>query len=256
MAPNDLISTHGQPAGANGANGLPGPPLASVLNADLNPTVDRLTHRLLLSAGRAGAEFDGESWALIEEVLALAAEAEQQITQQKKRIHHLESLSMTDELTGLPNLRGLKRFLTSAIANARRYDEYGVIGYIDLDGFKTINDEFGHAAGDRVLCHVANILKAKIRITDLAARIGGDEFVVALSRADWGNGAARLVDFQRAINADPVEIYGRRIAVRASLGLSPFGPSSSAKRILDYADEAMYADKRARRISLEKKIAS
>lgn len=254
MTPQDLATAEGPLATVSTvSDGV----LSTALSAALNPQVDQLAHRLLLSAGRQGTEFDGESWALIEEVLAFAAEAEQRITLQQSRIHQLESLSMTDELTGLANLRGLKRFLKRAIANARRYEEYGVIGYIDLDGFKEINDEFGHAAGDKILRHVANILKSKIRITDLAARIGGDEFAVALSRSDWGHGAARLVEFQQAINNTPVEIAGQRIAVRASMGLSPFGPSANIKQVLGYADEAMYADKRARYLALQpEKIAS
>lgn len=243
MAPHDLASAQEpQAAGFSGFNGA----LSTALNPALNPKVDQLAQRLLLSAGREGAELDGNSWALIEEVLAFAAEAEQHISQQQKRIHHLESLSKTDELTGLANLRGLKRFLRRAIANARRYDEYGVVGYIDLDGFKEINDELGHAAGDEILRHVAGILKAKIRLTDMAARIGGDEFAVVLSRSDWGHGAARLVEFQRAINENPVELYGKRVIIRASMGLAPFGPTSNVKQLLAYADKAMYADKRAR----------
>lgn len=251
MAPHDLVSADEPLAAAfNGA-------LGNALNPDLNPKVDQLAHRLLLSAGEEGAEIGGNSWALIEEVLAFAANAEQHITQQQKRIHHLESLSMTDELTGLANLRGLKRFLRRAIANARRYDEYGVIGYIDLDGFKGVNDEFGHAAGDKVLLHVAEILKAKIRLSDMAARIGGDEFAVTLSRSDWGHGAARLVEFQQAINATPIEIDGKSIQIRASMGLAPFGPSSNMKQLLAYADEAMFADKRARNlVASPEKIAS
>lgn len=257
MAPIDLISGQGQPPGQPaGFNGAQGPASPLALNSDLNPEVNRLAHRLLLSAGREGAEFDGESWALIEEVLAFAAEAEQRITLQQNRILHLESLSITDELTGLANLRGLKRLLKNAIASARRHEEYGVIGYIDLDGFKAINDEFGHAAGDAILRHVAKILQSKIRVSDLAARIGGDEFAVVLDRAGWGRGARRLVDIQQAINDMPVEIGGTRVAVRASMGLAPFGPTTSIKQVLAQADEAMFADKRARSLKRQEKIAS
>ncbi len=262
MSLQDLQSTNSPlTAGFNGAQGpalapAMGPALKPRLDPDLNPQVDKLAHRLLLSAGREGAEFDGERWALIEEVLAFAAEAEQRITLQKNRINHLESLSLTDELTGLGNLRGLKRFLKRAIANAHRHDEYGVIGYFDLDGFKEINDQYGHAAGDKVLRHVADILKSKIRVSDLAARIGGDEFAVAMSRSGWGHGAARLVEFQQAINAAPVEIDGLRIPVRISMGIAPFGPSANRKEVLGHADEAMFADKRARSLKRQEKIAS
>ena len=255
MSPHDLSAA--EEAVTAVSSGALDPARIPALNSALNPKVDRLAHRLMLSAGREGAELLGNSWTLIEEVLAFAAEAEQRITSQQNRIHHLESLSMTDELTGLANLRGLKRFLRRAIANARRYDEYGVVGYIDLDDFKEINDRHSHAAGDRLLRHVAGILKAKIRITDMAARIGGDEFAVVLSRSDWGHGAARLVDFQQAINSQPVEIYGKRIPVRASMGIAPFGPTSNIKQLLGFADEAMYADKRARNMLCNpEKIAS
>lgn len=263
MSPQEMQSADGPlRAGFHGTQGPPmGPALELALNRslspDLNPQVEKMAHRLLLSAGREGAEFDGESLALIEEVLAFAAEAEQRINLQQNRIQHLESLSMTDEVTGLANRRALKRFLKRAIADAHRHEEYGVIGYFDLDDFKEINDEFGHAAGDRVLRHVADILKAKIRVSDLAARIGGDEFAVALSRSGWGHGAARLVEFQQAINAVPVEIDGLRIAVRVSMGIAPFGPSANSKQVLAFADEAMYADKRARNLAFQvEKIAN
>lgn len=259
MTPFDLMSAREQPAvftGARAAQALThASSLVPALDPDLNPRVGQLAQRLLLSAGRSGAEFDGESWALIEEMLAFAAEAEQQIGQQKKRIHHLESLSITDELTGLANLRGFRRLLKKAIASARRHQEYGVIGYIDLDGFKAVNDTFGHAAGDAILCQVAEILKSKIRVSDLAARIGGDEFAIVLDRAGWGRGARRLVDIQSAINAMSVEIGGAGAAVQASMGLAPFGPSTNINEVLGHADEAMFADKRARNLRRQEKIA-
>lgn len=226
--------------------------LSAEYSHDLNPYIGQIAGQLAATTGRIGLALNSDGWALIEEVLSYAADAEQKIAEQKRHITRLESLSSSDELTGLANRRGLVGFLSAALARAERYDELGVIGFFDLDEFKNINDRFGHQVGDKALCHVATIMKGAIRSNDFAARIGGDEFVVVLDRSDWKRGAERLHQIQDKINDNRLIYGGIAIAVEPSLGVAPYGPSTDLNQLLAFADEAMFADKFARRPKLEK----
>jgi diguanylate cyclase (GGDEF)-like protein len=163
-----------------------------------------------------------------------------------RRLAELERLAVTDGLTGLLNRRGLELELARVMAAARRYREKGVIIFIDLDGFKPINDTFGHSAGDAVLRHVAALLAKTIRATDSAARLGGDEFAVLLTRTDWENGLKRAEAFDRLINGSSVVWDGRVVTVRASFGFQTYGPGDDLTNALRAADHSMYATKKAR----------
>jgi len=171
--------------------------------------------------------------------LDAAHAAEYLISEQKRRLAHFEQLCVTDELTGLLNRRGFEGEIARTMAGARRYREKGVLLYIDLDGFKPVNDCHGHAAGDAVLRLVAKLLTDNVRETDFVARLGGDEFSVLLTRTTWEDGLGRAEAFA-------LDWKGRPIAVRASFGFQTYGPGDDLREILNSADNAMYADKRAR----------
>jgi diguanylate cyclase (GGDEF)-like protein len=132
------------------------------------------------------------------------------------------------------------------MASARRYREKGVLLYIDLDGFKPVNDGHGHAAGDAVLQLVAKLLKDNVRETDIIARLGGDEFSVLLTRTTWEDGLGRAQAFDSIINQASLNWNGSAIAVRASFGIQTYGPDDDLSEILNHADTAMYVTKRAR----------
>lgn len=224
------------------------PPLAVAhdLQAAQNLVVGDLADRLSQSfrAGN-GAPADAR-WALIEKVLTFAAQAEQQIAEQRRRIAQLESLSATDELTGLLNRRGFEDFLRRTLAAANRHGESGLMAYLDLDNFKAINDAHGHDAGDAVLRHVAAILSGRSRVSDAVARLHGDEFALLLVRADVGQGETRLRAMLKAINGSRMKYQGREIALSASCGIAPYGPKTTAAELMRRADRAMYERKRAR----------
>ena len=115
--------------------------------------------------------------------------------------------------------------------------------YIDLDGFKRINDEHGHAVGDEVLRSIATRIRASIRDTDLAARLGGDEFAVVLFRADLA-AATRLADKLIATLAAPCMIGALRIQLSASIGIAAYPDSAgNAETLSRLADQAMYRAK-------------
>lgn len=194
---------------------------------------------------RAGADaLDLRSWRAVERVLEYAAEAEQLLAEQARRISQLETLSETDELTGLLNRRGFNAVMARTLANARRYNERGLLAYIDLNGFKAINDRFGHDAGDAVLRGVARLLRKNLRDTDYVARLGGDEFVVLFVRGDIEGAAARAEFLRGAIATASFAHQGVQLGVGAAVGLAEYGPDSDPESVLKSADDAMYSDKR------------
>lgn len=151
-----------------------------------------------------------------------------------------------DELTGLPNRRLLHDRLEQALAQARRESRQIALLMLDLDGFKEVNDAFGHRAGDAVLKTLAQRLGAHLRAQDTVARLGGDEFVVLLQQvathADIEQAARRLIDTV----FEPIEIDGRRVRVGASIGIAVFPDASdNINGLVHAADMAMYEAKSA-----------
>ncbi len=191
---------------------------------------------------------DSQQWHLINRVLAYAASAEQHIAEQQMRIRELENLSTTDELTGLSNRRALKDFLNRAISSARRYNEEGLVAFLDLDLFKSINDVHGHDTGDRVLKLTGDIILQNLRDTDFVARLGGDEFVFILKKADYKQATIRANDIRDLICQATVRGKRRDVALSASMGLARYDGNSSYDSVMKAADRAMYQDKRARKI--------
>lgn len=166
---------------------------------------------------------------------------------ERKRLQEsLQRMAHHDLLTGLPNRGLLHDRLGMAIARAKRTDRRCALLYIDLDGFKQINDQGGHAAGDTVLCAVAARLLLALRASDTVARIGGDEFVVLMEDLGEPCAADRLVDtVHRALSE---ELPGQPpLPCAASIGLALFPEhGEDADALLQHADRAMYASKRAR----------
>ena len=109
----------------------------------------------------------------VDRALIAATDAQHRIVELRERIAQLEKLAMTDELTGLLNRRGFERELQRTLALASRYEEPGLLVYVDLDGFKLVNDTYGHAAGDAVLKRVSRLLTDNLRCTDLVVRLVG-----------------------------------------------------------------------------------
>jgi len=150
-----------------------------------------------------------------------------------------------DPLTGLPNRLSLASRLDHAIATARQEGRSAAVLFIDLDGFKAVNDGRGHAAGDAVLREIATRLRARLRDTDTVARLGGDEFVVVAERMGDARQASRLATKLLGVIADPIEVGAETLGVTASIGISlcpEDGQQGDA--LIAAADAAMYAAKR------------
>lgn len=161
----------------------------------------------------------------------------------KKANQELTYLALHDNLTKLPNRLLLEDRLEHAIRRAVRNGHRFALLFVDLDGFKAVNDAYGHPVGDRLLLQVARHLAAEIRAEDTLARLGGDEFVVLADIRDPGDAAA-LADKLLETVAMPVQIEGGDLHVTGSIGVAIFGADgTSARELMANADAAMYSAK-------------
>ena len=191
-----------------------------------------------VAAGAHGAP-DPAARALGREVESLRRE----VALLKARLAEAEALADADVLAPVLNRRAFIRELKRVVAFVERYGGPASLIIFDLDGFKAVNDRFGHAAGDAALTAVADRLTANVRSSDLVGRLGGDEFAVVLAMTDAEAGAAKAAALALAVGAEPVTFEGVRIELRASWGLSEIAASLSADQILARADAAMFASK-------------
>jgi diguanylate cyclase (GGDEF)-like protein/hemerythrin-like metal-binding protein len=175
-------------------------------------------------------------------VLAFASD----VTQHARSRERLSYLAFSDVLTGLPNRALLADRLHQALLGARRYAMRFAVLMADLDGFKAVNDTYGHGAGDLVLQQVAQRFQSCVRESDTLARLGGDEFAVMLPQMD-NTEVAALVALRmiRALD-EPLDVDGHEIAIGTSIGIAAFPEHArSIQGLLAAADTALYAAKRA-----------
>lgn len=159
----------------------------------------------------------------------------------------LRSLSLIDDLTGLYNRRGFMELGTQFLKLSRRSGKGAVVLFLDLDGFKAINDEHGHHVGDRALAHVADVVRGAFRRSDLVARVGGDEFAV-LAPAVSGEPAEMLAGRVRQCLAEFNAMDREPYELKASLGVARFdsGGPVGLESLLAAADANMYEEKRSK----------
>jgi diguanylate cyclase (GGDEF)-like protein len=166
------------------------------------------------------------------------------IRQLENSQRELREQANTDALTGLPNRRFFEQIANKELSLMRRQKEYFAILLLDIDHFKTVNDTYGHPAGDHVLVQVARCLSRTIREEDMVARIGGEEFVVA---SPYTNRLAAIVLAERlrkAVESLEVEFEGDQIPVTISIGIALMPQAGDTlEDILALADERMYVAK-------------
>jgi diguanylate cyclase (GGDEF)-like protein len=179
------------------------------------------------------------SMRLAAEVDALAA----QLKASRARINELETRVDIDPLTEIRNRRGFERELKRSLAYVKRYGTSAALVYIDLDGFKPVNDRHGHAAGDVVLQAIAGALLHHIRTSDIVARVGGDEFAVLLWNVNGAAAAAKAAALEAAVYATPVRWHNSTLVVGASAGVALLGALDTPAEVLARADAAMYLRK-------------
>lgn len=177
----------------------------------------------------------------------------QDITERKRMEQRLIELASTDELTGLPNRRHFVEALEREHARIRRFGKSAVLLMLDLDHFKRINDQYGHAAGDAVLVAFAETLRQHLRRTDLAGRLGGEEFAVLLPETEVEAACVLAERLREAVAGRAVEIEGiGAIGVTVSLGLARLGVlDARPEAALARADAALYRAKQGGRNRVE-----
>jgi diguanylate cyclase (GGDEF)-like protein len=225
-------------------------PLEALAVAGTSPDLPRnvavLARRAAKLAQASGLGLAKLDQRVIKMALDAIAEADRKLQAQSQRILYLESLSVTDELTQIKNRRGFMGELKRALAEAKRSGKGGVLLMIDLDGFKAINDSYGHAAGDEVLVHAAAVLNGHVRPTDTVARLGGDEFAVLMPATTLERGGDRARDLSKLLNEQIVSWQGRLLPLRASIGVAPYRAGQRADELLQDADAGLYRDKQSK----------
>ncbi len=174
------------------------------------------------------------------------------VTERKQAEQQIEQLAYFDPLTGLPNRALLFHRLTEAAAYAKRQGQQMAALFVDLDGFKPINDSLGHAVGDTLLKDVAMRLRRCVRESDTIARLGGDEFLVLLPVVQRYMDIIKVADGLLDTISEPFELEHREICISASIGIAIFPTDSdSAQDLIRDADIAMYAAKKKQRGSYQ-----
>jgi diguanylate cyclase (GGDEF)-like protein/PAS domain S-box-containing protein len=171
------------------------------------------------------------------------------VTEERQAKERLAYEASHDLLTGLDNRGAFVRHLQAALRDGRSQDRAVAVLFIDLDGFKRVNDTLGHEAGDEVLSAVAGVLRRHVLATDVIGRLGGDEFAVALPRIESPDNAAAVARRILAGLAEPVQVAGHNLVLGASVGIClalPDAEPVGAADLLRRADLAMYHAKRSR----------
>ncbi|MGE7197326.1 GGDEF domain-containing protein [Brevundimonas naejangsanensis] len=187
------------------------------------------------TAAGADADLQAEIARLRAEVAALTERAER-----------AEALADHDVLTPALNRRGFMTVLARNLAYCRRHGVEAALLYLDLDGFKGVNDGLGHAAGDAALIAVAELLLANVRESDAVGRMGGDEFTVVLMNAGADEGREKARRLSEALNRDGFVWEGQRLPLGGSFGVRAFAGQADAEVWLAEADAAMWLRKKAR----------
>ncbi|HXC54743.1 MAG TPA: GGDEF domain-containing protein [Rhizomicrobium sp.] len=165
----------------------------------------------------------------------------------RSRLDEAEKNADQDQLLPLLNRRAFVRELTRYIAFAGRYGTPASLIYFDLNGFKAVNDTYGHAGGDAVLKNFANVLADNVRDSDCVGRLGGDEFGVLLSHADQAQAHGKADILAEKLRAAPTAWAGKSIPVSFAYGAFELKAGDDADLAMARADEAMYAHKRGAR---------
>jgi diguanylate cyclase (GGDEF)-like protein len=167
-----------------------------------------------------------------------------QISSYEERMQEAERLASVDPLTGVSNRRIFERRIERRVAEAAPF----FVMYLDLNGFKQINDTLGHQAGDDLLKQFAGELRHSLRPTDMVGRLGGDEFSVVVDGAA-GDVNQRIADVKKHVNGDyslATEKGKTKVPITAAIGLAVWKAGATAQQLLSAADQAMYEDKKRR----------
>ena len=183
--------------------------------------------------------------AKVERLLGEIAELRDRVANLQDRVEQLDQLAHEDSLVKLPNRRSFTRALERLIDRVARYGEQAAILFVDLDGLKSINDNFGHVAGDEALIQVARLLVEGVRKSDLVARVGGDEFAVLLDHADEDRAAETAARLIEGIASCDFIHDGESLPLSVAIGATTIQPNDTTETAMARADHEMYRGKAA-----------
>lgn len=158
------------------------------------------------------------------------------LAEARERLDEAERIADTDMLTPLPNRRRFIRELERVTASTTRHGTQAAVLYIDLECLTAVNDTHGHVAGDAALIHVARLLGSLIRVTDLAARIGNDEFALILDQLDHNSAIETAERITRYIAAKPLDLGGTQVELQVSIGVAAVMAGDSVDDVLRRAN--------------------
>ena len=179
------------------------------------------------------------------------AHMEQEAQGYREHLEEQRQKALIDPLTGLPNRAAWSERLDHEIGQWQQHGNTLLLAMLDLDHFKSINDNYGHLAGDKVLKIIANVLRKRLRGTDFIARFGGEEFVLLMPGTAPAVGAKLLETLRAAIEACPFHFKGERVTITISMGLTTLKPGEHSDVALKRADQALYRAKNAGRNRVE-----
>ncbi len=171
-------------------------------------------------------------------------ELERETSQLRQSLQAEQQMASTDPLTRLPNRLAYQQALVDEIARFRRFERPLALAVWDIDAFKSINDTYGHKAGDKVLFAVAQVLRKHLRSTDFVARVGGEEFVSLLPGAELQQAQRLCEELRRKIGAIGFHFGGTPVKVTASVGLTTLRDEDDGDSVFERADQALYQAKR------------
>lgn len=165
-----------------------------------------------------------------------------------RKLEAAEALADRDTLTPTLNRRAFMRELHRTMSEVERYKAQAAVLFVDLDGFKAVNDAYGHAAGDAVLKQIARLLTDSVRESDVVGRLGGDEFGIILNRVGPEEARAKARSLGDRVGGTALNHAGVSHRVGVSIGVHPIAIVEDPETAVARADEAMYAEKFARKI--------
>lgn len=175
-----------------------------------------------------------------------------ELSRTKESLAEIERLVDVDCIAPIPNRRAFMRRLSWAITMHERYEHPSTILYFDINDFKAINDQYGHAAGDIAIRHVSQLLGNTMRESDFLARIGGDEFAVIMYYANEDAAKMRGAKIAETLHNTPFMFNGKPVHITASYGYHSLHQGDDAESALSAADMSMYVDKRRRKTTAGK----
>jgi diguanylate cyclase len=189
--------------------------------------------------------------ARLQGLAARVASMEQEAQSVRVHLEEQRQKALIDPLTGLPNRAAWGERLEHELAHWQQRKNSLLVCMLDLDRFKSINDGYGHLAGDKVLKIVANVLKKRLRTSDFLARFGGEEFVLLLPATPTDEGLTLLDGLRSAVEQCPFHFKGERVTITVSMGVTAFQPGERSDMALKRADQALYRAKEQGRNRIE-----